>query len=174
MRLSKLVKIIKNIDVYIGPIVLLMILIDVILQVVSRLLPGNAISWTVEVGEMLLGALIWLGISVGVLKNAHVGFDLIVKKFPPKIKKAFGLVDNTLFIVYLILLGSFTVQLLYYYTKLGSKSTILGISMFWVRMPILIGCILTTIRLLIKQYRVLRNQEIVFADDEDVIKGEYE
>jgi TRAP-type C4-dicarboxylate transport system permease small subunit len=168
------VKFIKNIDVYIIPIILLVILVDVVLQVVSRLLPGNAISWTVEVGQILLGALIWMGLSVGVLQNAHVGFDMIVKKFPPKTKKIFGLIDNGLFIAYLVFLGSFTTQLLYYYTKLGSKTIILGISMFWVRMPILLGCILATIRLLMKEYRIFKDKEIAFTDEEIQLKGEYE
>ncbi|WHH59096.1 TRAP transporter small permease [Petroclostridium sp. X23] len=164
--MNKIINFIKNIDVYIGPIILLAILIDVFLQVVSRVLPGNSISWTVEVGEMLLGALIWFGLSVGVATNGHVAFDLLVKKFPPKTRKIFGIIANGFFIAHVVLLGSFTWTLLEYYTKLGSKSTILGISMFWVRMPILLGCIFTLIRLLVKEYRIIRGQEVAFPDDQ--------
>lgn len=164
--LKKITNFIKNIDVHIISIILLIILIDVVLQIASRLLPGNSISWTVEVGQIMLGALIWFGISAGVLTNGHVAFDLLVKKFPPKTKKAFGLLVNGLFMVYVALLGSFTLTLLQYYTKYDSKSTILGISMFWVRMPILIGCIFTLTKLLVKEYNIIRDREIAFPKEQ--------
>jgi TRAP-type C4-dicarboxylate transport system permease small subunit len=38
--------------------------------------------------------------------------------------------------------------------------------MFWIRLPILIGCVSATIRLIFKQYRILTNQEEPFAAGE--------
>ena len=137
-------------------------MIVVFLQILSRVLPGNSISWTLEVSEMLLGALIWMNISVGIISNAHVSFDLIVRRLPHKVQKAMVLINNSIFMLYLLLLGGFTVQVLDYYLVLGAKSTILQISMFWVRMPILIGCIMTLIRLSIKQYRIYTDKETTY------------
>lgn len=155
----------KNIDGIVGYSLLFIILVVVFLQILSRVLPGNAISWTLEVSEMLLGALIWMNISVGVISGAHVSFDLIVRKLPHKAQKFMVLLNNGIFIVYLLLLGGFTVQVLDYYLVLGAKSTILQISMFWVRMPILIGCIMTVTRLCIKEYRIYTDKETTYFAD---------
>jgi TRAP-type C4-dicarboxylate transport system permease small subunit len=149
----------KNLDGTVGYLLLFVIMVVVFLQIMSRILPGNAISWTLEVSEMLLGALIWLNISVGIISGAHVSFDLIVRRLPHKMQKFMVLLNNAIFIAYLVLLAAFTVQVLNYYLILGSKSTILQISMFWVRMPILIGCIVTIIRLCIKEYRIFTDRE---------------
>jgi len=149
----------KNLDGTVGYLLLFVILIVVFLQIMSRVLPGNTISWTLEVSEMLLGALIWLNISVGIISGAHVSFDLIVRRLPHKAQKFVVLLNNAIFIAYLVLLAAFTVQVLDYYLVLGAKSTILQISMFWVRMPILIGCVVTIIRLCIKEYRIFTDKE---------------
>lgn len=148
----------KKIDVFLPTFILLMILIDVILQILSRVLPGNSISWTVELGQMLLGGLIWLGISSGIKEGAHVNFDLIINKFTPKRKKIVEFINNSFFIIYFILLGIFTVQLLYYYTAYDSRSTILRVSMFWVRLPILVGCVFGVIRMVIKQIELVKGK----------------
>ena len=149
----------KNLDGTVGYLLLFVILVVVFLQIMSRVLPGNTISWTLEVSEMLLGALIWLNISVGIISGAHVSFDLVVRRLPHRIQKFVVLLNNAIFIVYLVLLAAFTVQVLDYYLVLGAKSTILQISMFWVRLPILIGCVVTIIRLCIKEYRIFTDKE---------------
>jgi TRAP-type C4-dicarboxylate transport system permease small subunit len=162
-----LLRILDGIEVALGPIIMLTIVVVVFLQVLSRTLPGSAIPWTVELGEILLGALVWFGIGVGVSKNSHVGFDLLVRSFTPKWKKIFGLLNLNLFIFYLILLGYFTLQLLGFYQKLSARTTILQIGMFWVRLPILIGCFLTLIRLVIKQVRVIQGKEHMYVLSSD-------
>ena len=152
----------KNIDGIVGFSLLFVIMVVVALQVLSRVLPGNTISWTLDVSEMLLGALIWINISAGIMSGAHVSFDLIVRKLPHKAQKFMVLLNNAIFIVYLVLLGAFTVQILDYYLVLGAKSTILQINMFWVRLPILVGCIMTVVRLGIKEYRIFTDKETTY------------
>ena len=161
-----LFRILDRLDSVIAPVILTILFIDVILQILSRVIPGNALPWTVEVGEVGLGALIWFGISVAVRDNNHVRFDLVVRGFPDKMKKYVATLGYTIFSVYLIWLAVLTVELLMQYRKLDSKTTILQISMFWIRLPILIGCVSATIRLLFKQYRILTNQEEAFAAGE--------
>jgi TRAP-type C4-dicarboxylate transport system permease small subunit len=163
-------RVLDGIEAALSPIILLIIFIDVVLQVVSRMLPGNAVSWTVELGEILLGALIWLSIGIGVSKNSHIGFDLLVRRFSPKWRKILGLWNLNLFIFYMVLLSIFTIQLLGFYQKLSAKSTILQIGMFWVRIPILIGCILAVIRLVIKEIRVIRNKEEMYTTSSDSLE----
>lgn len=160
--MKKALHFLKNLDVTVGILIMLAILVVVFLQILSRVLPGNTISWTLEVSEMLLGALIWMNISVGIISGAHVSFDLIVRRLPHRAQKFMVLVNNGIFIAYLVLLAVFTVQVLDYYLVLGARSTILQISMFWVRMPILIGCLVTIVRLCIKEYRIYTDKETTY------------
>ncbi|HUL01509.1 MAG TPA: TRAP transporter small permease [Nitrospirota bacterium] len=168
---KKSIDMIKNIDEYVGILIMVVILIDVFLQILSRIIPGNAISWTLELGEILLGALIWMTISVGVARNTHVSFDLVIKRLPIKATKVCVIIANFIFIIYLVFLGVFTVQILRYYLVLHQTTTMLDISKFWVRMPILIGCIMTALRLCIKQYRLMTNKEEIKFSDVTVEKG---
>lgn len=157
---NKLYRLLVGIETAVGPLILLIILIDVCLQVISRTLPGNAIPWTVELGEILLGALVWLGISRGVAQDSHISFDLLTRRFPLRWKRILDIWNASLFILYLVLLGIFTIQLLSFYQKLSAKSTILRIGMFWVRLPILIGCVATSIRLVFKEIELLKKKNV--------------
>jgi TRAP-type C4-dicarboxylate transport system permease small subunit len=159
-------RILDGIDMAVAPIILVIVFVDVLLQILSRVLPGNALPWTVEVGETLLGFIIWFGISVAARNNNHIGFDLVVRHFPPNPKKIIGLIGINLFILYLGWLGLATIELLQHHQRFESRTTILQVHMFWVRLPILLGCITTTIRLVIKDYLVITNQEPVFAAGE--------
>jgi TRAP-type transport system small permease protein len=169
--IKKIVRVIKNIDEYVAIFIMVVILVVVLLQILSRIIPGDALPWTLELGEMLLGALIWMTISVGVVKNTHVSFDLVIKRLPKKISRILVILDNFIFIVYLILLSIFTVQILEYYLILHQASTMLNISKFWIRMPILIGSIMTAVRLSIKQYRIITHKEEIMFADATVEKG---
>lgn len=162
--MKKMLGRIMQIDAFIGAFLMAVIFIVVILQIASRILPGNALPWTVEVGQNLLGALIWMGISIGVTEGSHVVFDVIVKKFKPRVKKTFALLANALFLADMVLIGSFTVTLLRYYMIYDSKSTILGISMFWVRLPILIGCVWTAFKLIRQEYLLVTNRVEAFPN----------
>ncbi len=159
-------RILDSIDLAVAPILLTVALVVVLLQILSRILPGNALPWTLEVGEALLGFIIWFGISVAARNNNHVGFDLLVRRFPPGVKRIIGLIGINLFILYLAWLAMATVELLAHYQRFESRTTILQVNMFWVRLPILIGCLATTVRLVIRDYRVVTNREQVFVSGE--------
>jgi TRAP-type C4-dicarboxylate transport system permease small subunit len=134
-------------------IVLICIFVDVALQVTSRLTPGNAIFWTVEVGEMLLAALIWLSIGPAVFSNSHVRFDLVLLKMPPKARKYFYIFGNIIFAVFLLLIAYYLVQLMIFYKNNNTVTTGLQLNKFYVRIPMLLGCLIGTARLLIQAWQ---------------------
>jgi len=165
-KLNALFRILDGVDLAIAPILLTIVFVVVLLQILSRVLPGNALPWTLEVGEALLGFIIWFGISVAARNNNHVSFDLLVRRFPSGAKRIIGIVGINLFILYLAWLGMATVELLVHYQRFESRTTILQVNMLWVRLPILIGCLATIVRLVIRDYRVLTNREQVFVSGE--------
>ena len=86
-RTNIVLRILDCVDLSIAPMIMVIIFVVVLLQILSRILPGNALPWTVEVGEILLGFMVWFGISVAARNNNHIAFDLMVRRFRPVPKK---------------------------------------------------------------------------------------
>ncbi|MDR1317909.1 MAG: TRAP transporter small permease [Spirochaetales bacterium] len=142
-----------RIDEIIAALILLCIFVDVTLQVVSRLTPGNAIFWTVEVGEMLLAALIWMSVGPATLSNSHVRFDLVLLKMPPKARKYLYIFGNIIFAFFLVLISVILVQLMDFYKNHNTVTTGLQWNKFYVRIPMLLGCLIGTLRLLVQAWK---------------------
>ena len=157
--MKRVIHFVLRLDCYIAPIIVLLLFIDVLLQVASRLTPGAALSWTVEMGSVLLGALIWMGLSVGIREEAHVRFTILSGRSSEKVQLGIRFVNNLLFIAYLLLLAVFIVQMMTTYLNLGRMSVMLGINMAWVRMPMIIGCCFSALLLLFKQVQILLGKE---------------
>ncbi len=155
-------RILDEIDAFITTVIIAVIFLDVILQVATRLIPGNAISWTNELGEILLCALIWFGLSAAVKTNSHIGFDLFVGRLSPGGKKWMGLLNIALFIFYLVVLGILTWAIMQRYIRFNQATPILRLNLFWVRMPMVIGCFMGAVRLLIKGYYVATDKERMY------------
>ncbi len=157
-----LLRIIDGIDAFVTAIIVAAIFIDVMLQVITRILPFHAFSWTNELGEILLSCLIWIGVSAAVKTNNHIGFDLFVGRLSPVGKKWMGFVNMGLFMTYLALLAYLTWGMMQLYLRRTANTPILGISMYWVRMPIFVGCVMACVRLLIKEYRIVTGRERMY------------
>jgi TRAP-type C4-dicarboxylate transport system permease small subunit len=142
-----------RIDEIVAALVLICIFVDVALQVISRVTPGNAIFWTVEVGEMLLAALIWMAIGPATLNNSHVRFDLILLRMPPKARKYFYIFGNVIFAAFLVLIAIFLMQLMNFYKNNNTVTTGLQLNKFYVRIPMLLGCFIGAIRLLLQAWK---------------------
>ncbi|MDR2392320.1 MAG: TRAP transporter small permease subunit, partial [Planctomycetota bacterium] len=100
-----------------------------------------------------------------VRQDCHIGFDLAVRRLPPRGRKIMGLVNNALFIIYLAVMAWLTWGLMQRYVRFNSATPILRINYFWARLPMLIGCLAGILRLLIRQYQVLTNRFTMYAGD---------
>ncbi len=155
-------RILDNVDSFLVGVIMAVIFVDVILQVSTRVLPIRAFAWTNELGEIMLSALIWFGVSAAVKSGNHIGFDLFVSKLSPGGKKFMGIVNMGLFTAYLAILAHLTWGMMQLYLRRTAYTPILGIGMYWVRMPIFIGCVMAVARLVIKEYRIVTNKERMY------------
>jgi TRAP-type C4-dicarboxylate transport system permease small subunit len=142
-----------RLDEIISGILLIAIFADVALQVISRLTPGNAIFRTVEMGEILLAALIRMSVGTAVLRNSHVRFDLILLKMPPKMRKYLYIFGNIVFAVFLLMIAVILVQLMDFYKHHNTVTTSLQWNKFYVRMPMLAGCLIGAARLIAQAWQ---------------------
>ena len=150
--MEKKPNILKQLDIVIAGLLLLAAFINVMLQIISRVTPGNAISWTVEMGEVLLAAIIWMGIGLGVVNNTHVRFDLILTKLPHRPKKILYIIGNIVFAIFLLILAYYTVNLLAFYIKSNTRTPSMRWNKAIVRTPVLIGCLIGAVRMLIQAW----------------------
>ena len=145
-----------NFDKIISNTIVGLIFIDVMLQVISRILPGNAISWTLEVGEILLAALIWMGVGPGIANNSHVRFDLILMKLKRSWRKPVYIIGNMIFTLFLIVMAVLIVQLLIFYSQSNTRTTLLEVNKMYVRLPMLIGCAVGVVRLVVQSWGFMK------------------
>jgi len=150
--MGKLLNFLKRLDVIIVTLLMFGIFINVMLQILSRILPFRVVPWTVEMGEILLAAVIWMGIGLGVLSNSHVRFDLLLSKLPYKKKKFLYIVGNIIFAIFLLILAYHAISLLEFYIKSNTRTPQLRWNRAYIRAPVLIGCVIGAVRMLIQAW----------------------
>jgi TRAP-type C4-dicarboxylate transport system permease small subunit len=150
--MEKKPNILKQLDVGIAGLFMLAAFINVMLQIISRITPGNAISWTVEMGEILLAGIIWMGIGIGVMNNTHVRFDLILTKLPHRPKKVFYIIGNIMFAVFMLILAYYTIHLLAFYIRSNTRTPSLRWNKAIIRAPVFLGCVVGAVRMLVQAW----------------------
>ena len=150
--MGKIKNFLKQLDIVIAGMLLLAVFIDVMMQIISRITPGNAIFWTVEMGEILLAAIIWMGLGLGVVNNTHVRFDLILTKLSHKPKKVFYIIGNVVFAVFLLIMAYYAFNLLAFYVKTNTRTPSLRWNKAIVRLPVLLGCLIGAVRMIIQAW----------------------
>lgn len=158
--MKKLLPYLKTLDLAISGIILALIFVDILIQVYSRLAPGMAPRWTVEMGSILLCALLWMGLGSGVQSGSHIRFDMLINMLPEKARRFFDIVGNIFFALFLILLSYYTLDMLRWYMRLGSTTTFLEWNKGWSKMPMFIGLVIASVRVL----HVIANSIIHFND----------
>jgi len=101
----------------------------VIIGVIFRYVLGNPLGWTEEAARYLM---IWaasLAVSMGIMKGEHVGINLMVNAFPPKIRRWMAISVHLAILAFLWVL----MQRGYLMAINGRNqfSPLLGVTMVW-------------------------------------------
>lgn len=77
-------------------------------QVVLRYVFNSGWGWALEMTTILFAFMIFIGISYGVRKGAHIGVDALIKLMPPKMRRISSIVTVLLCMLYsgMVLYGS--------------------------------------------------------------------
>ena len=135
-------------------------------QVVARYVFNTGVVWALELTVYLFAWLVLFGMSYGVKIHAHLGVDALVKLFPSRIQRVFGLLAVAAGLVYgaILLLGSW--EYVWKLFRIGIESEDLPIPQ-WVPMAILpIGVALLMFRLAQVGWRIWRGEQITLLADE--------
>jgi C4-dicarboxylate transporter DctQ subunit len=154
-----MLKIIKNLDYYIQPVAITILLIAVGIQILYRFLPNFNASWTLELMTYVFSLSIWFGVSIAIKEDAHAGITFFVDKLPLKIKKNITIIRNVLFFLLMIWIGVLATDGLVYYFEKGLKSSAMAAPYYILRLPTVIGCIYSCYRLIQKIIFIYKDPE---------------
>ena len=107
------------------------------MQVVSRSLFNNSLSWSEELQKFTFIWAVFIAIPVAYTRNSHLRVDVLVDMMPPKLAAAMGMVTDIMWLV----LGLAFVFLTWKLMTVAryQQSAGLGISMAWAYSGMLIG-----------------------------------
>jgi TRAP-type C4-dicarboxylate transport system permease small subunit len=141
------------------------LLLTALLQVLYRLISWIKTPWTLELITFLFSASVWLGISIAIHDDSHVGIKVVYHLFPKKIKKIMKLFSLIIFGVMMIFFGILGSEVLIGYFLSQSKTTSLHLGYWIVRSPIFFGSILSIYRLIEKINLILKDKDPEFIYD---------
>lgn len=102
-------KIIQWIDEYfercIGVLLISIMIILLFIQVISRYVFNNALSFTEEISLMLFIIFVYLGSSLAIKKRKHLRITILVNKLTPRAQKIIEIISNVCFAVALAAAG---------------------------------------------------------------------
>lgn len=120
------------------------LVITVLTGVFFRYIIRDSLSWTEELARYLMIWAALLAVSVGIKDKEHVGIQLLIKQFPPRITK---LITFVVYIIILVFLGVLTFKGYQVADRAQSQlSLALNISMYWPLMSIPVSGVLAIIQ----------------------------
>ncbi len=98
---------------YIVMILLALMVIIVFANVVSRYYLQFSLAWSEEIARFMLVWLVFLGSFLAYIHDEHLGLDILVKKFPPTLRKMVTTVTNLLviFALYAVMEGGYLLMM---------------------------------------------------------------
>lgn len=156
--------ILRNIDRYSEKLIIALFMITMCLlifvQVVSRYVFGDSVTWTEELSRYMFIWLVFLTIGVGFKENKHISIDIVLDLFPKIIQKAIRQ------ITYLAMLGLSALFVWEGYILVlqmqmyGQTSPNLEIPMWWVYLSLPVGFLLSVVRLIQASFKLwMHNNE---------------
>ena len=94
---------------YLTIVLLVLMVIIVFANVVSRYYLHASLAWSEEVARFMLVWLVFIGSFLAYIHDEHLGLDILVTKFPPTLRKIVGLFTNILiiFALYAVMEGGY-------------------------------------------------------------------
>lgn len=132
--MKKVLLVLRDImELHIPVISFVVLFLAFILQVVSRYVFNNPLTWTNDLIVVSFSWLVILGACYTMRKHGHVQFTLLYDLYPPKLAAALRLLGNLLIIVPFALLLVPSVRFAIFQSY--QKTAALRINLFWVFIP---------------------------------------
>jgi len=157
----------ENLEQILMTVLLIAMAVILLIQVVSRYVFGNPLSWTEEIARYLFIWSAFISVCLCTRKCISIKIDQFIKMFSERGMAMFKLLNLTLSLILFVYLIPYAYKYLVATIESGQVSPACGIPMYYVQSAPLICFILCTIRLL---QRWVINFKIVLGADPESTK----
>ena len=114
-------------------------------QFFTRYVLNNSAAWTEEIARYLLIAVVFVGATLGVVKNNHIQVDFFYRYMPPRMARVMSTLVDVLRTAFFAAAVVLTLMMM---LKLGNNSrmTMVDLPMNWVYGVCLVGFAMMTVR----------------------------
>ncbi|WP_304943456.1 TRAP transporter small permease [Vallitalea guaymasensis] len=135
------------------------------LQVIFRYIINNSLSWSEEACRYLFVCTVFLGSSLAILKNKHIGVDILARILPKSIEKYFTILLDLIVVVYLIFLSYISFELALKNMNQLSPAMQLHLGIVYLIMPI--GSVVMAINFIrVIIYKFTRDKDWLGKDED--------
>jgi TRAP-type C4-dicarboxylate transport system permease small subunit len=135
----------ENIESFILIVLSILTVIVIFFQVFMRYVMGSSLVWSEELARYAFIWLVYVGVSYGVKKQAHISVDALNLVFKKKGQFFLAMCSNLAVFIFSILLTYFSFEVM---SQINRMSPAMGIPLKWVYAAPMFGFLLTTIRII--------------------------
>ena len=141
---------------YLVLVLLSLMVIIVFANVVSRYYLHISLAWSEEIARFMLVWLVFLGSFLAYIHDEHLGLDILVKKFPPLLRKIVAIGANLLviFALYAVMEGGYLMMM----ANFDWLSSAAEIPQGYVYLIIPVSCGLMILQTILKSYYILTDR----------------
>ncbi len=155
--LSKFVAYLNRITELVAGFMMIVMVAVIFVQVFARFVLSTGFGWAEELARFLFIWCVFLGASIGVYYNAHLGIEALVKHFAPAGRKAAALIGHLLCVILFCHLIGYGWKILPIVGRQISPG--LGVSMAWPYAAILVGGALMLLHTVVVIVRLVARKE---------------
>lgn len=152
-------RLIKRLDELIMFICIIVILILVVMQILSRFISLLPAHWFEEIIRLLFGYMVFFGMSAAIKSGEHVKISFLFYKLSEKGQKLLEIIGLLVSISFLILLSFYLINMIIYYQSKKMVTASLQIPIYIVRTPFVIACIIAIVRYCNQLVKVITNKK---------------
>ncbi|MDQ0999707.1 TRAP-type C4-dicarboxylate transport system permease small subunit [Neobacillus niacini] len=135
----------ENIESFVLIILSILTVVVIFVQVIMRYVMGSSLVWSEELARYAFIWLVYIGVSYGVKRQAHISVDALNLVFKKKGKFVLAMCANIAVLVFVVLLTYFSFEVV---TQINRMSPAMGIPLKYVYAAPLAGFLLTAIRVI--------------------------
>ncbi|MDD3656757.1 MAG: TRAP transporter small permease [Atribacterota bacterium] len=120
---------------------------------------GYPIRWAMDASTFLFAWAVFFSADITMRKDRHVNVEILVNRFPDKIKNYLTLLNYIIIIVFLFFLIVYGIKLCFI-TRFRAFQGIPGFSYTWVTLSIPIGCTSLLLTILLKIEHLIKSEKL--------------
>jgi len=146
-------KALEKVISYLVLVLLALMVIIVFANVVSRYYLHFSLAWSEEVARFMLVWLVFLGSFLAYVNDEHLGLDILVRKFPPTLRKTVATFTNLLviFALYAVMEGGYLMMI----ANFDWLSPAAEIPQGYIYAIVPVSCALMILQTILKTYYIL-------------------